>query len=75
MYEVSSSPENGNEFYSFASDLNPLLAAIQVIPQSGLLANSHVSATYQTELNYSLRHGGGGRGQQNLNPGNKGDPR
>ena len=27
----------------------------QVIPPSGLLANSHVSATDQTELNYSLR--------------------
>ena len=24
MYEVSSSPENGNKFYSFASDFNPL---------------------------------------------------
>ena len=28
MYEVSSSPENGNEFYSFASDFNPLLPSL-----------------------------------------------
>ena len=56
MYEVSSSPENGNEFYSFASDFNPLSFVRSFAPALSLpLLSSFSESGFEFEWPVSER--------------------